>query len=477
MLESNQSLSLTRRLLASYLMFALAGLLACILATVYLATRDELLEFTPVVLVVPLGIVVLGAHSLRQLVRVYTHIDQQLRILHSSPSPSTTALATLPESLPQARAWNQLVRQLQDTASLSDLDSRLSAAFSTLHEQTWQPLFNSLPEGIVACDGLGRVTRANLTALTMLNLASEAEILGNGFLDLLATRLPAEAARSLDDLRRSGVAERDLHLGAETTDGVWRVARLPLVGEQVTQGAVWTFRDVTQRKLAEQSRNQFVFTAAHELRTPLANIKAYAETLATQDRIDVEQQRGFYNIINAEATRLARFVDDLLDVSQMQTGSAALQVAETDVERLLHEVVEHVAPQIKQKQMRFQSSLPPKCPTLRADKDKLSAALLNLIGNALKYTDPGGLVRLEVQADSAQIHFRVEDNGFGIAPDDISKLCQKFFRSNDGRVRAIGGSGLGLAFTQEVARLHGGSLTIQSELNKGSLFTMSLPLA
>jgi two-component system phosphate regulon sensor histidine kinase PhoR len=240
---------------------------------------------------------------------------------------------------------------------------------------------------------------------------------------------------------------------------------------------LWTLRDVTAQKLADEMRNQFVFTATHELRTPLANIRAYAETLADNEGIDVEQQKGFYNVINSEATRLARLIDELLNVSQMEAGSISVARYETDVERLIQEVMEHMQPQIQQKGLQFESKLPPKLPKLHVDKDKIAAALVNLLGNAVKYTPAGGLVRLVVEVDASAMHLRVEDTGIGISAEELPRLCEKFFRSRDSRVQQIGGSGLGLAFSQEVARLHGGKISVRSELNQGSQFTLTLPLS
>ena len=223
-------------------------------------------------------------------------------------------------------------------------------------------------------------------------------------------------------------------------------------------------------------RNDFVLTVTHELRTPLSNIKAYAETLAVHEDIDVEQQRKFYNTIIAEVTRLSRFVDELLNVSQMEAGAMSLVQHETDLERLLADVIEHVQPNMKEKRISFEALIPAKLPKLHVDKDKIIASLVNLLGNAAKYTSDEGRVQLHVDVGKNQIQFHVEDSGIGIAEDELPKVFEKFFRSADERVRENPGSGLGLAFTHEVARLHGGTVMVHSELNKGSKFTMTLPI-
>jgi two-component system phosphate regulon sensor histidine kinase PhoR len=238
---------------------------------------------------------------------------------------------------------------------------------------------------------------------------------------------------------------------------------------------LWLIRDITQQKLAEEARDRFLVTATHELRTPLANLKAYAETLSLVEEISLEDQKRFCNIINGEATRLARFVDDLLNISQMEAGAVRLARQEIDLARLLEEMLPQLRPLAEQKDITLDVRLPAKLPTLTVDKDKLSASLVNLIGNGIKYTPEKGSVVFSLEVDEDQVRFHVEDTGIGISPEDLPNMFRKFFRSADMRVQEVTGSGLGLAFTHEVARMHGGSLTVESELNKGSHFTMTIP--
>jgi two-component system phosphate regulon sensor histidine kinase PhoR len=129
-----------------------------------------------------------------------------------------------------------------------------------------------------------------------------------------------------------------------------------------------------------------------------------------------------------------------------------------------------------EKNQTFSFSLAPKLPKVVADKDKLAAAITNLVSNAIKYTPDGGKVTVAIEADNSHVLFAVQDSGIGVSPEDLPKLGEKFFRSGDDRVQSIVGSGLGLAFSQEVARLHGGRISIRSQLHQGSCFTLELPL-
>jgi two-component system phosphate regulon sensor histidine kinase PhoR len=475
---SNAGLSLTRRLIGQYLMFALAGLFLCIVLMMYLAMRGSLLDASLFTVIAPLVLLGLGAVVLSRTARLNALIEEQLHGAAFVSAPLEETLRTLPESSPMARAWNNLVQQIRNQQTLSGLESRLSDFGSTVELQRWESLFNSLPDGLAIADRRQNVILANNSARALLRLPTDQLPPGKNILNLLEAVLPAETAQQLQQLASGPVAfSCELKKGTELAAGVWRVSRTPLVGNTTDDSqSIWTIRDITQQRLAEEMRNQFVFTATHELRTPLANIRAYAELLATQDEIPLDQQKDFYNIINGEATRLSRFINDLLNISQMETGSFAIVRHETDVERLVDEIVNHVSPQATQKRQRLDCHLPPKCPKIAVDKDKLSAALVNLLGNAIKYTPDEGRVQFRVEPDHNQVRFLVEDTGIGISAEELPRLFQKFFRSSDSRVREITGSGLGLAFSQEVARLHGGKLSVTSELNKGSLFTLTLPL-
>ena len=159
----------------------------------------------------------------------------------------------------------------------------------------------------------------------------------------------------------------------------------------------------------------------------------------------------------------------------LELGSMSLARQEADIERLLLEVVEKVRAQAEQKQIRLHTSFPAKLPKLRVDKDKLAATLVNLLGNATKYTPPGGAVAFRALHKDGALQIEVEDTGIGIAADELPKIYDKFFRSSDPRVREETGTGLGLSLAQEVIRLHGGKLHVQSELNKGTRFTVTLP--
>jgi signal transduction histidine kinase len=169
-------------------------------------------------------------------------------------------------------------------------------------------------------------------------------------------------------------------------------------------------------------------------------------------------------------------VDDLLSVSSMELGSLSLNKQVTDLGRMLNDVLTKIRPQIAEKRLTLDVAFPEKMPEPEMDKDKISAVLVNLLGNAVKYTPEQGRVVFHVNISDRQIEMSIEDTGVGIAADELSKVFEKFFRSPDPRVQQETGTGLGLALAQEVVRLHGGKIELESELNKGSKFTVLLPM-
>ncbi|MDX1962345.1 MAG: ATP-binding protein, partial [Pirellulales bacterium] len=476
MLRSNLHLPLTRRLTDYYFLFGLAGLFSCVVLALLLASQGTLASWAAAWVVLPIIFLLAGSLALRHAAGIHEKIENQLVSIMRAPVQWESRLRELPADAPAAQGWNLLIREFQERGHWSSLEERLGQILASPASQRWEGVFAAIAEGLAICDAEDVILQANPTWLGLFGQTDPAAIVGRTLQSLLADHPGGMPAWDfLDQSRRRGAWE--VIPGDTPAAGVWRVACLPLLkANQPTGEYLWSIRDITQQKLAENARTQFVTTATHELRTPLANIKAYAETLAAAPDIDLARQQGFYNIINAEATRLARFIDDLLNVSQMEAGAIGIERHEVDLDRLVREVTEHVQPQLQQKRQRFDCRLPGKLPKLRADKDKLAAALINLLGNAVKYTPEDGDVRLQLEEENHQLHFHVEDTGIGIEEAEIPQLCQKFFRSRDARVRQLNGSGLGLAFAREVAQLHGGKLSIRSELNKGSRFSLTVPL-
>jgi len=423
-----------------------------------------------------IGILWFGSLQLRSLISAPEQILSQLRTLAKTRQVDNSSLVPIPEAWPAAAGWNQLLEHIQTGQLSPEMEARLSEALASGGTGDASHVLNSLADGIAVTRGDGTVNSFNRSFAAILNLDYDADVGGNVFALLARQIQGADLPAELID--RKSVRQRfELKRTLNDGDGVLRISCAPIEsGHGASSNFVWTVRDITQFKLAEAMRTEFVTTATHELRTPLANIRAYAETLQIADDIPIEEQKEFVNVINAESTRLARFVDELLNLSQMDAGSITIRQSETQFDRLLQDSIENARPQIVKKEQTLETRIPAKLPLLEIDKDKIAACLVNMLGNASKYTPESGVIRLIVEESETELSISVEDTGFGIEEAELPKIFGRFFRSNDPRVRAESGSGIGLSYTHEVARLHGGDLTVESELNKGSQFTLTLPL-
>lgn len=470
-------LHLTDRLVDRFMVVGLACVFLCVTTAAVLSWCHSLTEFMAATVSLPLVSLLVGGFALRRTVRLSSLIEDQLCAV-TNAADLETSVSPVAASDTAARGWNRIVDRLQDQRITASLEARLSESLGNAEQKRWSAIFNLLSDGVAVCDQQLTILQANNALAALFRAGESSSLVGRKLAEVLQSLCAPVDAEKLRRLTASpGRISADLQLGEQLSAGVLRVSRTGLSGEDCGPGTtLWTVRDVTQQKLAEEMRNQFLSTATHELRTPLTTIMSYAELLALEDQLDLAKQKTFINVINAEATRLSRFVDQMLNVTQLEAGALALARHETDIERMVNEIVENVQPQALTKQVAFESHLPPKVPKLNVDKDKLAASLVNLLGNAIKYTPTGGRVKLSLEVAADQMHFHVEDTGIGIAADELPRIAEKFFRSQDARVREITGTGLGLAFAQEVARLHGGQLVVASELNKGSRFTFSLPL-
>lgn len=270
---------------------------------------------------------------------------------------------------------------------------------------------------------------------------------------------------------------KDAAIAEDVDDNQYlRVSRTRLAGRDGDKdGFAWLIQDVTQQIMASAARDQFLQTATHELRTPLANLRAYAEALSIESGVSVEEQKEFCNIITDETNRLSRLVDHLLTVGQLEAGSLVIQQHSLDPVRILEEAIEYARPQISAAGLTLQTEISPKLRKIIGDKDKLHAVLVNLIGNAAKYTPGGGKLRISAKLRQDMVEISFEDSGIGIGSEDLDRIFEKFYRVEHDHVRNQAGNGLGLAFAREVARLHLGDVTVESQLGEGSVFTLRLP--
>lgn len=458
--------------------FIFFALTACLLlCTVTLHSFPDLQRYQMAMWGAALAICCLGGLTALGSVRTLRVIETELCRHHGDQEVWKTA-RPISSSDNLAAGWNQLLEEVAASHSAdgnprgpADLDQEVI---------TLARAMRGLPVAWVITDSEGSIRFLGPAACGLLNLSEDESHVGQDLPELLGLRSSTDETaatalermlgpiRMLHERRTVSIASRQLHL---------RITRSHLNGRSGDgEGLAWVLTDITQQQIATEARDQFLMTATHELRTPLNNLQAYAEAIQEEDGLDLERQKEFCNIINSEANRLGRLVDQLLTVSQMEAGSMVTNRHELELLPMLEYSADQVRGQAAQKQTTLTTNLSAKLPTVFGDRDKLQAALVNLVGNAIKYTPEQGNIVLRCSSDERWIRIDVEDDGPGIPEDEHTKVFEKFYRGISVQESDHRGNGLGLAFAREIARLHGGDIELQSVVGEGSVFTMRLPV-
>ena len=250
-------------------------------------------------------------------------------------------------------------------------------------------------------------------------------------------------------------------------------------GVDFGDGRVYALHDATEEHALEKTRSDFVATASHELRTPLAAVYGAVRTLRREDVELSESDRSqFLEMIEAEATRLARIVDQILLAGQLDADALELEVTECDLEQVAAGVIESAAlhvPRTISLDLDLDLDVNGASP-IRCDENKLRQVLVNLVDNAVKYSPEGGHVELRVRSSNGSCLIEVADEGLGIPADERERIFEKFYRLDPQQTHGVGGSGLGLYICRELVERMNGRLNVESELGKGSRFTVELPL-
>jgi two-component system phosphate regulon sensor histidine kinase PhoR len=248
--------------------------------------------------------------------------------------------------------------------------------------------------------------------------------------------------------------------------------------EESAAGVVAVLHDVTHEKEVSEMKNDFVSNVSHELRTPLASIKAYVELLIDGEADDEATKREFYEVIQNEANRLGRLIDNILNISRIESGLVKIDRKPQSLTVVVKDALEVITPQAEQKNIALVERLTPVFYQTMADRDMLYQAVLNVLSNAVKYTPAGGEIRVETTVDEARrkVVTRVTDTGVGIPPQDLPFVVDKFYRS-EANNKLAGGTGLGLSLVKHIVEVvHQGRMFAESQVGKGSTFGFELDL-
>ena len=360
-------------------------------------------------------------------------------------------------------------------ATLNELAARVQEVVGELSRDKAQlaAVLDQMEEAVVAVDAGGAVLVVN-PALSRL-LGVDAAL--------------ARGRRYLETVRHNGIARM---LGAVLRDGrpaaaeirlfapeelVFDAHAAPMMQGGRVGGALLVLHDITRLRRLEAMRRDFVANVSHELRTPLASIQGYAETLRDGALEDEAHRLEFVKTIEEQAIRLSKLVDDLLDLSAIESGHRPPKLVSSALAPLLQSAAKDAAPAAAERGVRVLVAEMRELPPTRSDADQLRQVLANLIDNAVKYNEPGGAVELSARAEGGEIVVSVRDTGVGIPEADLPRVFERFYRVDKSRSRDAGGTGLGLAIVKHLIEAQGGRVWAESRQPGGSTFFFSLKAA
>jgi signal transduction histidine kinase len=242
-------------------------------------------------------------------------------------------------------------------------------------------------------------------------------------------------------------------------------------------GLVLTYRSVNKQVELARLKSDFVSNVSHELRTPLALIRLYAETLELGRITTQTKKHEYYSIIRKESERLTALINNILDFSRIEAGRKEYDFRETDIAELVRNTLDSYRYQIEQQGFAMEEQIDSSSPTVRVDREAIARALVNLVNNALKYSDSEKFLGVRLYRDKSVLKLEVSDRGIGIERHEQTRIFEKFYRTGDPLVHNTKGSGLGLSLVRHITHAHGGDVEVESTPGRGSKFTLSLPLA
>jgi two-component system phosphate regulon sensor histidine kinase PhoR len=355
-----------------------------------------------------------------------------------------------------ARAMDQAVQELgRRVDGLTRDRSRMEAILA------------SMIEGVLVVDEHGRLQLVNEAARRILKL--ERESLNRSYVE--AIRHPGIVEHIARALAGDDTEGLELSVTRDTTRTL--VARVtPVVA--AGRGAVLVMHDITELRKADLVRRDFVANVSHELRTPLTAIKGYAEALL-DDADDADAREKFLDIIHRHATRMERLVKDLLRLARLDAGQEGVDLLPCDIDGLLTGIANDLEPLAAHKQQSIDTRVAPEAATLVTDAGKLHDIARNLIENAVNYTPDGGAIDVRAAVANGRFQLTVADTGHGIAPDDLARVFERFYRVDKSRT-SPGGTGLGLSIVKHLVQVLDGEVTASNQQGGGALFTVTLPL-
>lgn len=359
-------------------------------------------------------------------------------------------------------AMNRMAVKLSDRIKEAEEEKRKMAV-----------ILENMSEGVIAVDTNRGIVIANASSRGILGLG-EKQIQGKTLLEVIQNAKIDEMAET--------VARDGSNLSAEIEffNGERKMLKVNVAGIRNPHGMIRTilvFHDVTQLRRLEKTRQEFVANVSHELRTPLTSIKGFIETLLAGDLKNEGQTKRFLEMMEEDASRLTRLINDLLEMSKIESNKVPLRLESLDLSVEIQKVLTTLMPEITARNILVRQEDLKGMPQVMADRDRLKQVLVNLIENAIKFNQDHGEIRFGHKLRGDQIEISVKDTGIGIPEDAVPRVFERFYRVDKARSREMGGTGLGLSIVKHIVEAHGGQVSCHNRPGEGSCFSFSLPLS
>ncbi|ABL64929.1 ATP-binding protein [Chlorobium phaeobacteroides] len=353
----------------------------------------------------------------------------------------------------------------------------MSAEINTMQrkEEWYRAVLSGIREAIIVTNADGEIILVNPAASRMFRI--DGAMLKSHPVKQLADQKLRELFSDVHT-KRTTLQKEEVSLVTVKGKRTMQISSMPVKRDGQFDGTVFVLNDITKLRNLERIRRDFVSSVSHELRTPLTSIKGYTETLLDGAMHDPEHAAAFLRIILQESEQLTALVNDVLDLSRIESGKIDYRFAPTDLRSILQKSSELVLPAIEKKKIKLDMQFQEELPLVYADAAYLEIAVRNLLDNAVKYVeDTVGRIRVTAYKSESNVILEVHDNGLGIHPSDLDRIFERFYRADKARSRQSGGTGLGLAIVKHIVLAHKGTIEVHSRLNQGSVFRMSLPVS
>lgn len=355
--------------------------------------------------------------------------------------------------------FNHMARELKNT--LNEISSEKKKVETILRYMT---------DGVMAFGVDGEIIHANPASVRMLNLDE------NRIYSYDTVFQHVDIGVGLDDILNMEL-NVPFEKNIETEKAIIKAFFVPFADKDMNvAGAIVVLQDITEQHRLDTMRKEFVANVSHELRTPLATIRSYIETLLDGELDNRETSLRFLNVINSESERMVRLVRDLLQLSKIDHDQANWNKVKFDLNAMVREAADKVRMEAQNKQQSLEVSCGNDSLKVTADRDRMEQVVLNIMSNAIKYTNNGGRIRVSVEKDGEFASISVKDNGIGIPREDLPRIFERFYRVDKARSREMGGTGLGLSIAREIVQAHGGDIFIDSRPGKGTEVTIRFPV-